>query len=173
MQHYQKGLKMESYPKDVVADLLDGTLPWSQTKRIMSSFKDRDRFQVYVEILQERVPWNERILLPIGEHLSIVQKGSERVVKCDCGQEFGPYTENWKLQAHVFVRNTEESLAELYPGPKACDPTLQELREFICPGCATLLEVEAVPPGYPVTFDFLPDLEGFYADVLGQPLPGE
>ena len=47
----------------------------------------------------------------------------------------------------------------------------QEIREFICPGCGTLLEVEAVPPGYPVTFDFLPDLEGFYEQILGRPLP--
>lgn len=162
---------MSDYPKDVIADLIDGRLPWEQTKRIMSSFKDSTRFDTYVEILQERVRFPERILLPIGEHLFIVQKGPERIVKCDCGQEFGPYTSNWKLQALVFVRDSEQTLGELYPGPKSCDPSLQELREFICPSCATLLEVEAVPPGYPVTFDFLPDLEGFYREVLGRPLP--
>lgn len=161
----------ESYPQDVIADLIDGKLPWEQTKRIMSSFKDKDRFDMYIAILQERVEWQEQILLPIGEHLSIVQKGTERIVKCDCGHEFGPYTENWKMKASVFVRNTQELLEELYPGPKACDPSLQELREFICPNCGTLLEVEAVPPGYPVTFDFLPDLEGFYEQMLERPLP--
>src|SRR3990170_6510196 len=157
---------MPTYPKDVIADLIDGKLPWEQTKRIQSSFKDTDRFDTYVEVLQEKVAWNERILLPIGEHLSIVQKGPDRIVKCDCGEEFGPYTENWKLSATVFVRDTEQLLHELYPGSKACDPSLQEIREFICPGCGTLLEVEAVPPGYPVTFDFLPDLEGFYEQIL-------
>lgn len=162
---------MPSYPTDVVADLIDGRLPWEQTKRIMSDYKDADRFDKYVEVLQSRVRWTEPILLPIGEHLNIVQKVTERVVKCDCGHEFGPYTENWKLSALIFVRNTEELIEELYPGPKACDPNLQEIREFICPGCGTLLEVEAVPPGYPVTFDFLPDLEGFYEKVLGRPLP--
>ena len=161
----------ESYPQDVIADLIDGRLPWDQTKRIMSSFKDKDRFDKYIAVLQERVEWQEQILLPIGEHLSIVQKGAERIVKCDCGQEFGPYTENWKMKASVFVRDTQELLEELYPGPKACDPKLQELREFICPTCGTLLEVEAVPPGYPVTFDFLPDLEGFYGQMLERPLP--
>ena len=31
-------------------------------------------------------------------------------------------------------------------------------------------EVEAVTPGYPVVFDFLPDLEGFYRDWLKKPL---
>jgi acetone carboxylase gamma subunit len=39
-------------------------------------------------------------------------------------------------------------------------------------GCLAQLEVEAVPSGYPVIFDFLPDLEGFYNTILGQPLPG-
>ncbi len=48
-----------------------------------------------------------------------------------------------------------------------------EIREFICPGCATLLEVEAVPPGCPIVFDFLPDLETFYRDWLKRPLPGD
>jgi acetone carboxylase gamma subunit len=91
--------------------------------------------------------WKEPILLPIGEHLYIVQKGNERIVKCDCGHEFGSYTENWKLNAHIFVQETEVLLQELYPGAKAPDPTLQELREFICPDCGTLLEVEALPPG--------------------------
>jgi len=162
---------MTTYPKDVIADLIDGRLPWEQTKRIMSDYKDADRFDRYVEVLQERVPWSEPILLPIGEHLQIVAAPSGRVVKCDCGHEFGPYTENWKLQALIFVRDRDELLQELYAGAKACDPTLQEIREFICPGCSTLLEVEAVPPGYPVTFDFLPDLEGFYEHVLGRPLP--
>lgn len=160
-----------SYPKDVIADLIEGKLPWDQTKRIMSSFKDTDRFDVYVQVLQEKVSYDEPILLPIGEHLNIVQKGADRVVKCDCGHEFGPYTENWKLEALVYVRDTKEKLEDLYPGWKAFDTSLQEIREFICPGCGTLLEVEAVPPGYPVTFDFLPDLEGFYEGILGRSLP--
>ena len=161
----------QGYPKDLIADLIDGKLPWPDTKRIMSSFKDPTRFDTYVQVLQERVPWDEQILMPIGEHLQIVQKGAERVVKCDCGQEFGPYTENWKLGAAVIVRDTKEQLEELYPGPKAPDPQFQEIREFICPGCATLLEVEALPPGHPFIFDFLPDLEGFYEGVLGRSLP--
>ena len=48
----------------------------------------------------------------------------------------------------------------------------QELHEFYCPGCWSLLEVEAVPPGYPAVFDFEPDIDTFYADFLGRPPPG-
>lgn len=161
---------MSSYSKDVISDLMAGRLPWQTTRQIMADFKDEERFELYVAILQERVPWKERILLPIGEHLYIVQKGSERIVKCDCGHEFGPYTENWKLSALIYVRDTEEKLEEIYPGPRKCDPQWMELREFYCPGCMTQLETEAALPGYPIVFDFLPDLEGFYSDWLKKPL---
>ena len=35
---------MSSYSKEVIRDLAAGTLPWPQTKRIMSAYKDDDRF---------------------------------------------------------------------------------------------------------------------------------
>ena len=161
---------MPSYAKDVIRDLIDGKLPWQTTKPIMSDFKDEERFTIYLEILQERVPWKERILLPIGEHLYVVQKGEGRIIKCDCGREFGPYTENWKLEALVYVRDGESALDEIYPGARKCDPRWMELREYYCPGCKTQLEVEAVTPGYPVVVDFVPDLEGFYREWLKKPL---
>jgi acetone carboxylase gamma subunit len=50
------------------------------------------------------------------------------------------------------------------------DPDWMELREFYCPRCRRQLEVEAVPPAYPLVFDFQPDLDAFYDDWLGQPL---
>lgn len=160
-----------SYSKQDLKELYEGKLPWEKVKEIMSRPKDDDRFEKYVEIFQEKVPWAERILLPIGEHLYIVQKGKERIVKCDCGHEFGDYRRNWKLSAHIFVRDTREKLEEIYPGIKCPDPALCEIREFICPKCAALLKVESVPVGYPIIFDFLPDLDAFYGEWLGKPLP--
>jgi len=62
-------------------------------------------------------------------------------------------------------------LREIYPEMMSGDARWNHLREYFCPGCKTLLEVEAVPPGYPVVHDFLPDLEGFYRDWLGRELP--
>lgn len=158
------------YPKDTIRDLMNGQLPWAMTKSIMSGYKDEDRFFKTLEIQQERVAWKERILLPVGEHLSIVQKNDDRIVKCDCGHEFGDYRENWKLQALIRVRDDVESIEEIYSTTDPCDPEWMEIREFICPGCLTLLEVEAAPPGYPIVFDFLPDLERFYDEWLGRPL---
>ena len=161
------------YSKQDLKDLYDGKLPWDKIKEIMSRPKDDDRFDKYVEILQERVPWPERILLPLGEHLYVVQKGKERIVKCDCGHEFGDYRRNWKLSALIFARDTREKLEEIYPGIRCPDPSLCEVREYYCPKCASLLKVESVPVSYPIIFDFLPDIDAFYRDWLGKPLPEE
>ena len=68
------------------------------------------------------------------------------------------------------AQNTDALLREIYPTTDLPDPAWMELREFICPTCGVIHEVEACAPGYPIVHDFEPDLEGFYADWLGQPL---
>ena len=164
---------MTAYSKDVIRDLVSGQLPWPQTKRIMSAYKDEDRFFKVLAVLQERVSWKEKILLPISDHLFIVQGKKARVTKCECGHDFGDYRKNWKLKANISVRNTENSLREIYPNNDIPDPSWMEIREFICPSCGTLHEVEACAPGYPILHEFEPDIEGFYSDWLKQPLPKE
>jgi acetone carboxylase gamma subunit len=177
--------------RETLRDLVEERLPRGQVRTIQSSYKDADRFDKYVELLQQRVRWQERIVLPFGEHLFIVLKQNgaspaagaaadgdadalphgRYVVKCECGHEFCDYRENWKLSALINVRETPEQLQEIYPEKMSGDPRWNSLREYFCPGCKTMLEVEAVPPGYPVIHDFLPDLEGFYRNWLGRELP--
>lgn len=159
-----------TWSKEDLTDLYNGRLPWEKVREIMSSPKDDDRFERCVDILQERVPWPEQILLPLGEHLYVVEKNGERIVKCDCGHEFGDYRRNWKLSSLIYVRDTREKLEEIYPGAKCPDPNLCEVREYYCPGCGSLLKVESVPVGHPIIFDFLPDIDSFYRDWLGKPL---
>jgi len=160
-----------SYPANMIRDLLAGRLPWPDTHKIMSGYKDNDRFQKYRALVQEEIGGNDPVVLHIGERLVIVLSRAGLVVRCHCGFEFGDYLTNWKLAARIRVRDTEQSLEDLYPGLRKCDPQWMEIRELICPGCAALLEVEATPPGYPLTFDFLPDIEAFYEHFLGEPLP--
>lgn len=160
------------YSKKEIEDLMDGKLPFSMIHKMLATFKDPDRFDKYVGILQERVAWDDIILLPYGLHLFIVQKADgRRIVKCDCGNEFGDYKINWKLNASIRTRDNDAELQEIYPEMMHCDPEWMELREYFCPGCWSLLEVEAVPPGYPIVFDFLPDLETFYKNWLNRDLP--
>jgi len=161
-----------TYERKVLEDLLDGELPFYSAHSIMSSYKDADRFEKMISILQDRVEWKDRILLPYGENLFIVEKpDGAHNVRCTCGHDYGSYKQNWKLSALIHVRNTQEKLDEVYPRMMSSDPEWMEIREFYCPSCARQLEVEAVPPGYPIIFDFEPDLEGFYRDWLGKPLP--
>jgi acetone carboxylase gamma subunit len=162
---------MPSYDRQTLEQLLDGTLPWPQIHAIMSGYKDPDRFEKMIAIYQDRVDWTDRILLPYGENLFIVETpAGERIVRCTCGHDFGDYRVNWKLSANIFVRNTQELIDEVYPKLMGSDPDWMELREFYCPSCQRQLEVEAVPPGYPIVFDFEPDLEALYRDWLGKPL---
>jgi acetone carboxylase gamma subunit len=162
---------MSTYDIAEIEQLVDGKLPWPRVQEIMKDSKDSDRFEKWLAILQKRVPWQERILLPLTPALFIVQKGGERIVKCRCGQEFGDYRVNWKLEALIHVRDSEDSLSEVYQGREMPDPDWVQVREYYCPGCATQLEVEAVPRGTPPDFEFLPDLDTFYRDWLGKPLP--
>ncbi|MCL6477931.1 MAG: hypothetical protein K6T65_05895 [Peptococcaceae bacterium] len=163
---------MTNYERATIEQLIDGKLPFRQLYKMLSSFKDPGRFDQYVAILQERVSYDDPIIMPYGLHLNIVlNKKGERVVKCDCGHEFCEYTTNWKLHALVYVRDTEEKLMEVYPRFLACDPEWMILREFYCPDCLIQLEVEAVPPGYPFLFDFQPDIDTFYEQWLKRPVP--
>lgn len=160
--------------RKTLEQLLDGTLPWSETHRIISSFKDPDRFRKMLAIYQDRVSWDERILLPFGENLFIVERDDgTRVTKCTCSYDFGDYRQNWKLSALICVRDTPDKMKEVYPKMMGADPNWMELREFYCPGCKRQLEVEAVPPGYPILDEFQPDLETFYDQWLGTPLRRE
>ena len=162
---------MTDFQRADIEKLIDGVLPWPAVQDMMKSPKDPDRFDKYLAILQARVEWDEPILLPLTPTLFIVSRAGERIVKCRCGHEFGDYRVNWKLFALIHVRDTEGSLAEIYRGRDELDPTWVQLREYICPGCGTQLEVEAVPRGCPPDFEFLPDLDTFYRDWLGRPLP--
>ena len=164
---------MPQYDSSEIERLIDGELPWTRVQEIMKDAKDIDRFEKWVSILQKRVPWKEKILLPLTTALFIVSKGKQRIVKCRCGHEFGDYRVNWKLEALIHVRETEEQLREVYRGTEQPDPSWIQIREYTCPGCGTQLEVEAVPRGCPPDFEFLPDLDTFYRDWLGRPLPDE
>ena len=162
---------MPEYDISEIEKLVDGTLPWSRVQEIMKDPKDTGRFEQWVAILQKRMPWSERILLPLTPALFIVQKGKDRLVKCRCGHEFGDYRVNWKLSALIYVRDDAEKLGEVYHGREQPDPAWVQLREYYCPGCGSQLEVEAVPRGAPPDFEFLPDLDTFYREWLLKPLP--
>ena len=154
--------------------LMDGKLSKDELEALIRQEpKDPQRFFAYLQVLQERVPWDDSILLRIADHLYIVRRKSdgELVVKCHCGCDFGDYRVNWKLGCLIRVRATLDEFAEIYqPREFAPDPDYVEMREFFCPDCLTQLGVEVALHGDPVLFEFLPDVDTFYREWLEQPL---
>jgi acetone carboxylase gamma subunit len=127
---------------------------------------------MYLEVLQDKVSFDAKIILPLGPHLYVAQRKDKQWVNmCACGHDFGDYKENWKLNAVVYVRDTEEAMAEVYPSLMAPDPKWQVYREFYCPTCGVMHDVEAPTPWYPVMHDFEPDIETFYKDWVHLPIP--
>jgi len=168
--------KDERFPLEHLKLLVEGQLPWEDTKKALRLRpKDTGRFWKYLEVLQERVSWKDKILMRISDHLYIVAKpDGRRVVKCDCGQEFGDYRINWKLSCRIRVRNTVEEMNEVFSIEEGVpDPSKIEVREFYCPGCYAQVAVELVPLGYPPLMEMLPDLDTFYREWLGKPLADE
>jgi N-methylhydantoinase B/acetone carboxylase alpha subunit len=159
--------------RETLEALLDEKLSRREVKEIQSGYKDPDRFDKWIAILQDRVEWDDPIVLPLGEALYVVRRRSdgELIVRSEAGHDFCRFDQNWKMHAVVFVRDSDELLGEIYPKLAHCDPEWMELREFYCPASGRLLEVEAVTRGYPVVHDFLPDVEGFYRGWLGRDLP--
>ncbi len=161
---------------ELVRQLDDGTIDSDNATRLLKmSRKDKDRFWKYLRILQDRVPWGDTILLRLTDKLFIVRDAAgQRITKCECGHEFGDYRENWKLGCRIRTRRTQAEMDQVYdPKPAVPAEGWQEIREFFCPGCASQLGVEVVAPGYPIVFEMLPDLDTFYRDYLGRPLPDE
>lgn len=162
--------------QDLIAQLVEGRIDDDNATRLLKlPRKDADRFQKYIAVLQARVAWQDTILLRLGDNLYIVRNASGgRVVKCACGHEFGDYRQNWKLGCRIRTRRTLDEMRQVYDPLPACpEPGWQEIREFFCPECATQHAVEVVAPGYPVVFEMLPDLDKFYREYLGTPLPDE
>lgn len=164
---------MTTYTQEQVSKLVDGTLDWETTLRMLSMPKDTDRFSLYLAALQRKLNWTDQIVLPLGPHLYIVQKADSKkwVTKCDCGHEFCGWRSNWKLDALVYVRDTEEAMTEVYPKLMAPDTQWQVYREYYCPQCGTLHDVEAPTPWYPVIHDFEPDIDAFYTEWVNLPVP--
>lgn len=163
----------EAVNEQTLGDMLDEKLSRRAVRDIQSGYKDTERFDTWLKVLQARVTYDDPIVLPVGEGLNIVKRAAdgEYVIRTDAGADLCRWDDNWKMHTVMNVRNTDESLGEIYPKLGHADPEWMELREFFCPVSGDLLEVEAVVPGYPVVHDFLPDLKGFYEGWLGRRLP--
>jgi acetone carboxylase gamma subunit len=159
--------------EETISQMLNGDLPWQELKnQILPDPKDANRFEAVRDVLQERVDWDEPILVPLNDHLFVVGKEGRRIVKSECGHEYCDVEDNWKEESRIRVREDHEDFEGFYEDQMGVDPDWTfELREFYCPECYKLVDVDTVPMGYPVLKPFDPDIDTFYEEWLGKPAP--
>lgn len=164
---------MTSTDRDQIEKLVEGELGWDELGNdVLPDPKDPQRFEVTREVLEDRVEWSEPILAPLNDHLYVVAGEDGRVVKSECGRVYCDADENWKTECRVRVRESEEEFLDLYPRYQTPHPDWSfQLREFICPECYKIVDADAVPAGYPVLQPFEPDVDTFFEEWLGEPVP--
>jgi acetone carboxylase gamma subunit len=84
------------------------------------------------------------MVLEIHEYLKINDQDKIQCKKC--GHVYCSKTENYKMHA---------LMSEASPVPSGQRPKPKDFtyREFYCPGCLTLLEVEVAKPNDPILWD--------------------
>lgn len=78
-----------------------------------------------------------------------------------CNKELVSAKENYKKGCLVGERDPREVFDPIVDDPHnfAPDPDWVRILEFYCPGCGTMIEVETIPPGHPITHDIELDIE--------------
>ena len=95
-------------------------------------------------------------MVRINEQIRIVGSGEGAVTACRCGYVIGPAAENYKL--HVLMREGPVQNAGPWVDPNGIGGDRFVCREFFCPACLTLLDVEIAQRGEPILWDVRPDL---------------
>lgn len=82
-----------------------------------------------------------------------------------CDHDLGSARSNYKEGCLVADRDPREVHDAVVTGDYtfAPDPEWCRLVEFYCPHCATLIEVEYLPPGHPITHDIELDIDALKA----------
>jgi acetone carboxylase gamma subunit len=101
----------------------------------------------------------------ITEYLD-VDLVSERWSCNRCGHDLGSARDNYKKGCLIHARDPREIHPPIIEGVAynfAPDPDWCRIVEFYCPGCGTLIEVEYLPPGHPLTHDIELDIDALKA----------
>jgi len=80
-----------------------------------------------------------------------------------CGEVLTSARNNYKEGCLVHERDPREIHNPVVTGYEfsfAPDPNWCRIVEFYCPHCGTMVEVEYLPPGHPLTYDIEPDIDG-------------
>jgi len=92
----------------------------------------------------------------------------------ECGHDLGSAQENYKKGCLIHARKPDEvwppQIDEAYTF--SYNAGWMRLVEFYCPGCGTMIELEVLPPGHPITHDIELDLESLRQRLLAEGAEG-
>ncbi|GAA9332905.1 hypothetical protein BTM412_13250 [Helicobacter pylori] len=57
---------MSKYTQEQIKNLVEGNLDWNTVLKMLSMPKDHERFQMYLKVLQDKVDFDDKIVLPLG-----------------------------------------------------------------------------------------------------------
>jgi len=82
-----------------------------------------------------------------------------------CGHDLGDARDTYKKGCLIAHRDPHEIHPPVVEGEYGFAPDADwcQIVEFYCPACATLLEVEYLPPGHPLTHDIELDIDALKA----------
>lgn len=106
-------------------------------------------------------------LRPITEYLAI-DLDRELWICRRCNHEIGDARSNYKRGLVIRHRDPADihssglGVARFHPDPEWC-----RVVEMFCPSCATLIEVEYLPPGHPLTHDLEIDIDALKESAEG------
>src|SRR5262249_16767594 len=91
--------------QETLPALFEERLTRREIKESQTGYKDPDRFEKWLSVLQRSVSYEDPIVLPAGEGLNIVKRFGDGalVYRCDCGADFSPHDRNWKMETVVHV----------------------------------------------------------------------
>jgi N-methylhydantoinase B len=88
-----------------------------------------------------------------GDHLEVVSADGQRAFRCSrCRHDMGPVSQNYKMRTMVI----EGSIVDANPlvgDPARFIDDEMVLRQYLCPGCMTLLDNEINRAGEPPLWD--------------------
>lgn len=115
------------------------------------------------------------LVVRITEALDL-DMGAERWRCNRCGADLGPAMANYKEACLLYDRDPRD-IHGRFPGDPEFSfsphPDWCRIVEVYCPGCATMLDVEYLPPGHPPTHDIQLDLAKLrerMAKRIGEPI---
>ena len=144
-------------PQKVLRDVIGGTISTKWARKIYGVIVNLETMQVdghgtdelrkrklrrrllltpQVTLLPQLKAIEAKKLIPMGEALEVVTMDGHRLIRCRCGYQMGPVSQNWKTHAvkNIVHRRTVGSLVKIHED--------LEIREYFCPFCGLRHSVE-------------------------------